>query len=544
MSRVEADYVIVGAGSAGSALAARLSADGRRRVLVLEAGGPGRHPWLRIPIGYGKTFYDARFNWCYTADPDPGLNNRAMYCPRGKVLGGSSAINAMVYVRGHRQDYEAWGAQAPGWGWSDLAPIFRRMEHWQGAPDPARGQGGPLAVSDVSGAMHPLSHAFIAAARETGIAFNPDYNAARMTGACFYQITTRGGMRASAADAYLRPVSGRRNLNVQTGAQATRVLFDGRRATGVAFRQNGIDRTAHARAEVILCGGAINSPQLLQLSGIGPGAVLRHCGIEVLRDAPQVGRNLMDHLGIDLLFRAACPSLNQVLRPLSGKARVAMRYLLRRDGPLAMSLNQAGGFVRLRDGQGPPDLQLYFSPLSYSRAPAGTRPLMSPDPFPAFRLGFNPCKPTSRGMITLRSPDPFDAPRLVPNYLATDADRDMMIAGTRLMRRLAGAPALAALTERELRPGATCRSDAALLGNARADSWTVFHHCGTCRMGRDPAGSVVDPRLRVHGVAGLRVADASIFPEIPSGNTNAPAIMVGEKASDIILQDAAAKDAL
>jgi len=339
-------------------------------------------------------------------------------------------------------------------------------------------------------------------------------------------------------DAYLRPALRRANLQVETGVLATRVLFDGARATGVEYRQNGQTRTATARAEVILCAGALNTPQLLQLSGIGPGALLQDMGIDTRVDAPQVGRNLMDHLGIDHLYAANRPSLNQVLRPFWGKARVGLHYVLTRRGPLSMSLNQGGGFIRLDGGDGPPDLQLYFSPLSYSRAPVGQRPLMSPDPFPAFRLGFSPCKPTSAGYLQIASPDPAAAPVMHPGYLSTQADCRMMIAGSRLIRRLAGMPALQAVTDRELLPGPDCTEDDALLANARADAGTVFHQCGTARMGTDPAQSVVDPCLRVHGVAGLRIADASIFPTIPSGNTNAPAIMVGENAADILRKGA------
>lgn len=532
------DYVIVGGGSAGSALAARLSEDAGVRVLLLEAGPRGRHPWIQIPIGYGKTFYDDRFNWKYITEPDPNLNGRAMYWPRGKALGGSSAINAMVWVRGHRADYDRWAAVAPGWGWAEVEPIFRRMEDWRGPPNARRGVGGPTRVRDTTAEMHPLTHAYIEAARQAGVPTCADYNAERMEGASIYQINVRDGVRDSAAHAYLNPARRRPNLRIETGARATRILFEGRRAQGVEHVVGGRTLIAKARREVILSAGAINTPQLLQLSGVGAGDLLQGLGIDVVHDAPHVGRNLSDHLGIDFLYLANRPSLNQSLRPLWGKAWAGLRYALTRKGPLSLSLNQGGGFVRVDAGDGPPDLQLYFSPLSYTRAPAGTRPLLSPDPFPAFRLGFNPCKPTSLGHLRIRSRNPFEAPEMRPSYLATDEDRRMMIEGCRLVRRIAEAPALRGVTLREETPGPGVASDEALLENARADSWTVFHQCGTCRMGADPQGAVVDPRLRVHGVDGLRIADASIFPEIPTGNTNAPSIMVGEKAADIIREDA------
>ncbi len=526
------DYVIVGGGSAGAALAARLS--DWARVLLLEAGGAAQHPWVRIPIGYGKVFYDDRFNWKYETEIDPTLG-RAMYWPRGKCLGGSSAINAMVYVRGHARDFDDWG---PGWQWGDVEPVFRRMEDWHGPENAARGTGGPLSVTDMSHAMHPLSRTYIAAAGQAGIPANEDYNAGQMTGASYYQITTRGGTRASTAQAYLRPLTKRSSLSIRTGALATRLMFDGKRAVGVEYRQDGVTKTVQASAEVILCGGAINTPQLLQLSGIGPGKLLQNMGIDVIHQSDQVGRNLMDHLGVDLMYAARQPSLNQVLRPWWGKLRVALQYGLTRGGPLSMSLNHGGGFVRLSDHGGSPDLQLYFSPLTYSRAPVGVRPLMNPDPFPAFRLGFNPCKPTSKGYLEIRSPDPTTAPKMQPNYLSTNADCEVMIEGFHLMRKIASTPAFATIAEREMEPGPDLKDDAAILEHIKGDCWTVFHQCGTAKMGNDPKTTVVDHRLRVHGVNGLRVADASIFPTIPTGNTNAPAIMVGEKASDIIREDA------
>lgn len=539
MTEHQYDYVIVGAGSAGCVLANRLTAGGRHRVLLLEAGGSDRRFWIQVPIGYGKSFYNPAVNWMYRSEPDPMLDGRQGYWPRGKVLGGSSSINAMVHVRGHPGDFDDWrDAGNPGWGWADVLPYFKRSEDFAGGADAWRGAGGPLHVSTIERDRHPVCQSYLRACAEAGIPINPDFNGAEFEGAGLFQIATRGGMRMSAARAYLWPARRRPNLRVETGAHATRLLFTGTRATGVEYRQGGELRRATAAREVILAAGAVNSPQLLQLSGVGPPDLLARCGVPVVAARTAVGANLQDHLCIDHLYRARVPTLNDVLRPWWGKLRVGLDYVLRRRGPLAISVNQGGGFVKSRPGLARPDLQLYFSPLSYTRGVPGKRALMRPDPFPGFLLSAQPCRPTSRGRIEIRSADPLAAPAIHPNSLATEHDREALLAGTRFLRRLASAPALAAIIAEELEPGPAVRSDADLFADIRRRASSVFHPVSTCRMGPDDGGNVVDHSLKAHGISGLRIVDASVFPAVTSGNTNAPVIMLAEKASDLILADA------
>ncbi len=533
----EYDFIIIGAGSAGAVIANRLSENGRHQVLLLEAGGSDRKLFVQIPIGYGKTYYDERVNWKYHTQPVAGLNNKPSYWPRGRVLGGSSSINAMVYVRGHPLDYDDWAKDAPGWSWADVAPIFKRMEDWDGTPHPERGVGGLLSVHNTEGQTHPLCDHFISAANQLQIPSNKDYNSGDMEGAALYQITTKDGWRGSTARCYLRPALDRRNLTLETNAQVTKLLFSGKKAERVTFKQNGTEITVKARREIILSAGAVNSPQLLELSGIGNSTHLKSVDIAPVHHLPHVGENLSDHLGADIVCKSLLPSLNQELRPLLGKLRAGVKFLLFRRGPLSLSVNQAGGFIRSQAGSDRPDLQLYFSPLSYTRAPVGTRPLVNPDPFAGFLLGYNPCKPTSIGHIHIQSNDPLETPAIQPNYLSTEYDKKIMLEGMHLMRRFSNTQVMQNLIKEEVYPGTDIQTDEDLQQFIAENAWTVFHPCGTCRMGAKPEYSVVDSRLKVHGVAGLRIADASIFPSIPTGNTNAPAIMVGEKASDMILED-------
>jgi choline dehydrogenase len=532
------DFVIVGAGSAGSVLAERLSASGRFSVLLLEAGGTDRRFFVQMPLGYGKTFFDAKVNWNFRADPDPGLAGTADHWPRGKLLGGSSSINAMVWVRGQREDFDEWrDAGNLGWGYDDLLRIFKAIEDNQAGADEWRGVGGPVHVSDCSALVHPLTRLYLKAGQEAGLPFNPDFNGSGQEGVGIWQITTRNGRRMSAARAFLRPAMKRRNVRVVTGAHATRVLFEGRRATGVEYVRKGHKETARAGREVILSAGAVCSPQILQLSGIGPGALLQELGIPVTLANAQVGENLQDHVGINYTYRANVPTMNQILRPWWGKLLTGTRYLFLRDGPLSMSMNQGGGFFRTSAAQPRPNMQLYFQAFSTVIPRQGERPILSPDPWPGFSIGLSNCRPTSRGSIHIRSADPFAPPAIRPNALSTDHDLAEMLDAVRFLRRMAAAPALSSVIEEEVLPGAACVTEEELTADFRRRSGTVYHPVSTCRMGPDPSLSVVDPRLKVHGLEGLRIIDASIFPNIISGNTNAAAIVTGWKGAEMVLED-------
>ena len=532
------DFIIVGAGSAGCVLADRLSACGRFRVLLLEAGGSDRSLWVRMPIGYGQAFHHPRLNWRYRTEPVEGTGGRVSYWPRGRVLGGSSAINAMVFVRGQPEDFDAWEARGnPGWGWDAVRPVFERMEDFSAAPAPLRGQGGPLTVTDMSASAHPICEAFLAGCEAVGLRRNPDMNGPTQEGVGHYQITTRNGLRASAATAFLRPAMRRPNLRVVTHAQATAIRFEGRCATGVDYVAGGRRRTAQAAREVIVAAGAVNSPQLLQLSGVGPAGLCRAHGIEVVHDLPSVGRNLQDHLCIDYIYRANRPTLNSVLRPWRGRLSAGLGWLVTRGGPLALSVNQAGGFFRSDPARSRPNMQLYFSPLSYVRAAPGTRRLLLPDPEPGFLLSVSNCHPQSRGHIAIASADPFAPPAIQPDYFAARADVEELIGATLMLQRIARSAPMAAAIDRLLLPEPAPTTREGIEADLRARAVTVYHPCGTCRMGPDPAADVVDARLRVHGLGGLRVVDASIFPLLPAGNTNAAAIMTGWRGSDLILAD-------
>jgi choline dehydrogenase len=532
------DYVIVGAGTAGCVVARRL-ADSGASVLLLEAGGSDRTVWIQLPIGYGRTFFDKRINWMYETEPVPALNGRTSYWPRGKVIGGSGSINAMVHVRGQPHDFDDWRAAGNvGWSWDDVLPYFKMSEDHDLGPSAYHGQGGPQHVTDISSRVHPLCHRFVAAAGSLGFAATSDFNGAQPEGVGSFQINTRDGRRSSTANEYLRPALRRGEIKLETHALATRILINGRRAAGVEYQQHGEIRQVHASREVILAGGSINSPQLLQLSGVGDAMRLRALGIEVIHDLPNVGQNLQDHLAVSYFYKTSVPTLNDELRPLFGKIKAGIRYLLNRGGPLSMSVNQSGGFVRSSSDQARPNLQLYFTPASYTQTLLSERKLLNPDPFSAVLLSFNSCRPTSRGHLHIQSNDPSEYPLIQPNYLSTQQDIDEARAGNRLLRALARAAPLAEIITGELFPGRHLESDEALMDDFRKRADTVYHPTSTCMMGPDDRSAVVDPRLRVHGISGLRVIDASVFPTITSGNTNAPTVMVAEKGAAMILEDA------
>ena len=532
------DYIIIGAGSAGCVLAERLSASGRHSVLVLEAGGRGRSPWIALPLGYGKTYFDPAVNWKYKSEPEEALAGRSGYWPRGKVVGGSGAINALVYARGLPRDFDDWvSAGATGWDWDTVRQTYEAMETQVGADGTRKGTGR-LHVQDVADQIHRANRHFFAAVKELGLPATDNINGAQNEGAAVYRINTSRGRRMHSARAFLAPALKRPNVTLMTGAMVERIVFEGTRATAVTLRHKGKPLSLRAGREIILSAGAVTSPRILQLSGVGPADTLRQMGITPVLHAPHVGGNLQDHLGINYYFRATEPTLNNVLRPFHGKVRAALQYALTRRGPLSLSVNQCGGYFRSSPDLAQPDQQLYFNPVTYSTAPAGKRSVVQPDPFPGFIISFQPSRPTSRGRIDIRLADPLAAPLIRPNSLSTDEDRSQVIAGAQLCQQLMNTSALKGLVEQAMNPDLRRMTPDDILADFRERCGTVFHPVGTCRMGADAASSVVCPKLKVHGLAGLRVVDASTFPNITSANTNAPTMMLAHRAADLILEDA------
>ena len=535
MSPEAFDYIVVGAGSAGAVLAGRLSEDPSVKVLLLEAGPKDSSFWIHLPIGYGKTMWDKNINWCFHTDPDPNMNGRQIYWPRGKTLGGSSSINGLIYIRGQREDYDHWSNALglKGWSYDECLTYFIKSERNQRGASAYHGADGPLSVSDI-GAKNPIIEAFIAGAGENGVPRTDDFNGAQQEGAGYYQLTTWKGWRWSTAKGYLTPNKNRSNLHIETDAQATGVVMEGRRAVGVRYRQGGMDKVAMASGEVLLSAGAIQSPQLLQLSGIGPAALLQQHGIPVVHDLPGVGENLQDHLQIRMIFEMNQRTTNDDLNSLIGQAKLGMQWFFKRSGPLAVGINQGGCFMKaLPDESATPDIQFHVAALSADMAGAKVHD------FSGMTMSVCQLRPESRGHIRIKSTDPFQPPEMQPNYLATDRDRRTNVAALKAVRAIAASNAMRGMVKREVKPGKDTMDDAALLEFCRNNGATIFHPTGTCQMGLDPAqGAVLDERLRVHGIAGLRVIDCSSMPTLVSGNTNAPAVMMAEKAVDMIREDA------
>ncbi len=528
------DYVIIGAGSAGCVLADRLSASGRDRVLVLEAGGSDARFWIKAPLGYGYTFGDPNVNWKYQTLGSSGLDGRTMYWPRGRVVGGSSSINAMVYCRGMPMDFDDWRDLGNrGWGWEEVRPYFEKTER-RVAPDGRATTDGPLDVKNVTPYLHAIGARWFEAAAELGLPVTDDFNGNRPEGFGSYQVTIRDGRRWSAADAFLRPALRRPNVKLETGAWVSKVTFDGRRATGIKYVHGNEERAVVANREVIVCAGAVNSPQLLQLSGIGPARTLAAHGIVPLLDNAAVGGHLQDHLCAVYSFKSTQPTLNDQLHSRRGQLAAGLRYLLTRKGPLALSVNHYGAFTRADPKSPRPDVQLYFNPATYQAGDA-KRTRIQLDSFAGFVLCYQPSRPTSTGRIDIASGDFRQAPQIAPNYLSTEKDVRDAIFGGRLMQAIAATRAIRSLIREPLPPALGALDDAALLADFRARAATVYHPVGTCRMGQDLGDSVVDAALRVHGVERLRVVDASVFPTLTSANTHAPTLMVAQKAADLIL---------
>ncbi|MCB2055589.1 MAG: GMC family oxidoreductase N-terminal domain-containing protein [Geminicoccaceae bacterium] len=527
------DYVVVGAGTAGCALANRLSKDPRNRVLLLEAGGSDRYFWIHVPVGYLYTQNNPRTDWCLKTEAEAGLNGRALNYPRGKVLGGCSAINGMIYMRGQKQDYDLWRqAGNEGWSWDDVLPYFRRSQDHFGGGDTWHGAGGEWRIEQPRIAWDILD-TFRDAAAETGIPPVDDFNRGDNEGCGYFQVNQRRGVRWTTAKAFLRPARRRPNLVVVTHARTTGLLFDGRRCTGVSYVERGISKSVIAVREVILAAGAIGSPQLLEVSGIGRADLLRDRGIEVRHDLPGVGENLQDHLQLRTIFALQdAVTLNEQAQSWWNKAAMGLNYMLFRAGPLTMAPSQLGAFARSDPARETPDLQYHIQPLSLDRF---GDPLHA---FPAITASVCNLRPTSRGSVHVRDRDPVTPPAIAPHYLSTDEDRRVAVASIRLTRKIMAAPAMARHAPEELKPGAALTSDAALVEAAGDIGTTIFHPVGTCAMGPgSDEAAVVDPRLRLRGIDGLRVADASIMPRITSGNTNSPTLMIAEKAADMILAD-------
>ena len=530
------DYIIIGGGSAGCIMANKLSESGKSSVLLLEAGGSDNSLWYKIPIGFAKSYYNPKSNWMFYSEPEKELNHRNVYCPRGKILGGSGSINAMIFVRGLKNDFDDWAKNGnSNWSFDKVLPTFRDLEtHPLGASE-YHGANGPIKITRMKDVAHPLCNYYLEACRELGYGVTEDFNGANQYGGGIYDINVNNGVRSSSSFEYLSPARSRTNLTVMLNTLVEKIQFSAKKASGIIYNHNGKQTTVKANKEIILCAGAVHSPIILQQSGIGSKDLLAKNGITLVHELDAVGKNLQDHICASYYYEAKITTLNDDIGSLWGKAKTALNYVLFKKGLFGLSVNQAGGFFKGDETQKVPNIQLYFNPLSYQIPKDGSNTL-KPEPYSGFLLAFNSCRPTSRGTVELSSATPGSKPLIKPNYLSTELDRNEVIQVSKLVHKIMNSESMQKVTKRQTVPDYALKDDNAMLEYFRDNSGSIYHLCGTCAMGDNPVTSVVDQNLKVHGIEGLRVIDASIFPNVTSGNTNAATMMVALKGADIMLK--------